>query len=64
MSNGKMIPACDILNPASGEELVLTDEELGMRDNLITVWKGIINREVENDTDFFKAGAGSMDVVR
>lgn len=64
LESGKMIPASEVLNPASATELVLTDEELTMQGNLITVWKGIINREIENDTDFFKAGAGSMDVVR
>ena len=59
-----MIPASEVLNPASATELVLTDEENGMQESLVVVWKGIINREIDNDTDFFKAGAGSMDVVR
>lgn len=28
------------------------------------VWQGILNIGVDETTDFFKAGAGSMDVVR
>ena len=28
------------------------------------MWKGILNTDIEITTDFFKSGAGSMDVVR
>ena len=28
------------------------------------IWSGILKSSVENETDFFAAGAGSMDVVR
>jgi len=64
MSDGRMVAAKDLLNPASSEALTLTPEELQMQSDLNRVWQGIISREVTDDTDFFKAGAGSMDVVR
>ena len=46
------------------EVLILTDEEKAVAENLRATWKAILNTEVSDDTDFFKAGAGSMDVVR
>jgi len=64
MSDGRMIAAKDLLNPSSSEELELTSDEIEMKDQLSNVWKGIINKEVTEETDFFKSGAGSMDVVR
>ena len=46
------------------EELVLTPDEAAMVDRIKKVWAGILKIEIEDDTDFFGAGAGSMDVVR
>ena len=46
------------------EELELTDDERNMVDSVRKVWSGILKIGVEEDTDFFGAGAGSMDVVR
>ena len=46
------------------EELVLTTDEAAMVDRIKKVWAGILKIEIEDDTDFFGAGAGSMDVVR
>lgn len=48
------------------EETVLdfTEDELKSVEVLKKIWKGILNLEIENDTDFFACGAGSMDVVR
>ena len=46
------------------EELVLTPDEAAMVDRIKKVWAGILKIEIEEDTDFFGAGAGSMDVVR
>lgn len=64
MSDGRMLAAKDLLNPASSEALELTPEEVQMEKDLNKVWQGIINRDVNDETDFFKSGAGSMDVVR
>ena len=46
------------------EELVLNPDEVAMVDRIKKVWAGILKIEIEDDTDFFGAGAGSMDVVR
>lgn len=42
----------------------LTTEERAVEEELRGTWKAILNIDILNDTDFFKAGAGSMDVVR
>lgn len=42
----------------------LSDAEKQVISTLRNVWKSILNIEVSDSTDFFKAGAGSMDVVR
>lgn len=64
-ASGKMIPASKFgKDDSSTQELTLTPEEEGMADTLKNVWKGILNVDVESTTDFFKSGAGSMDVVR
>merc|ERR1719228_3122923 len=39
------------------------DEKDGV-EKVRSVWAGILKSSVEDDTDFFAAGAGSMDVVR
>ncbi len=44
--------------------LVLTPEEKQMEGVLRGFWESILKVEVDNDTDFFACGAGSMDVVR
>ena len=46
------------------EELVLNPDEVAMVHRIKKVWAGILKIEIEDDTDFFGAGAGSMDVVR
>ena len=46
------------------EELELTGDEAAMVERVRAVWAGILKITVEGDTDFFGAGAGSMDVVR
>ncbi|KAI4490807.1 hypothetical protein M0804_003751 [Polistes exclamans] len=42
----------------------LTEEELKSKDVLRRIWKGILNMDIEDDTDFFVSGGKSMDVVR
>lgn len=44
--------------------LELTPEEKQMEGVLRGFWESILKVEVDNDTDFFACGAGSMDVVR
>uniref|UniRef100_A0A0B6ZYE6 10-formyltetrahydrofolate dehydrogenase n=1 Tax=Arion vulgaris TaxID=1028688 RepID=A0A0B6ZYE6_9EUPU len=63
--SGKMIPASKFgKTDVSTQRLELTPEEEKITENLKSIWKGILNIDIENSLDFFKAGAGSMDVVR
>ncbi|XP_064080015.1 cytosolic 10-formyltetrahydrofolate dehydrogenase-like isoform X1 [Macrobrachium nipponense] len=63
--DGKMMNAAKYGAAAEATEAVeLTAEEQGISDKLKNTWKAILNIEISDDTDFFKSGAGSMDVVR
>lgn len=42
----------------------VTPEEKKMLQQLATIWEAIIGVVVEDSTDFFASGAGSMDVTR
>lgn len=42
----------------------LTSEEKEIAETVRFIWKGILNTEVTDSTDFFGSGAGSMDIVR
>ena len=44
--------------------LILTDEEKAVNESLRKVWSDILKIEIQDETDFFETGAGSMDVVR
>ncbi|XP_043223831.1 cytosolic 10-formyltetrahydrofolate dehydrogenase-like isoform X1 [Amphibalanus amphitrite] len=46
------------------ERLELTAEETAVADDLRKTWADILKIDVSDETDFFVAGAGSMDVVR
>ena len=46
------------------ERLELTPEETAMAEDLRNTWADILKVPVGDETDFFVAGAGSMDVVR
>ena len=51
----------------SGTEKVvleLSDAELKVKEELRAVWNSILKIETADDTDFFGAGAGSMNVVQ
>ena len=51
----------------SGTEKVvleLNDAELKMKEELRAVWNSILKIDTSDDTDFFGAGAGSMNVVQ
>lgn len=62
-----MIPAskygADMDGGSGGLEL--SDEEKAMQVKARLIWQSILNMEtVDDSTDFFSCGAGSMDVVR
>lgn len=63
--DGKMMDANKFgLDSAIVPDLELTEDELKVAENLKGVWKAILSIAIAPDTDFFAAGAGSMDVVR
>ena len=41
-----------------------SEEESAILEKIRGVWASILKTDVSTDTDFFGAGAGSMDVVR
>lgn len=41
-----------------------TPEEKSQIEEVRDIWESILNVDIEDDTDFFASGAGSMDVVR
>ncbi|XP_050412601.1 cytosolic 10-formyltetrahydrofolate dehydrogenase isoform X2 [Patella vulgata] len=64
-ASGKMIPASKYgKDDPSTQKLELTTEEQQLVINLKSIWNGILNVDPDSTTDFFKCGAGSMDVVR
>ena len=60
-----MIPAGKWGRVEKVEKLELTAEEAGMQETARSIWGSILNSStVDDQTDFFKSGAGSMDVTR
>ena len=50
---------------ANLEKLVLTEEEEEMIEKVRASWSAILSlSNIDEHTDFFKSGAGSMDVTR
>lgn len=45
-------------------QIEYTEKEKNMLQSVKDSWEAILSVEVEEDTDFFACGAGSMDVVR
>ncbi|XP_017786750.1 PREDICTED: cytosolic 10-formyltetrahydrofolate dehydrogenase [Nicrophorus vespilloides] len=62
--NKKVKLAADMNKPSDQIKIDYTAEELVFVENIRTIWNAILNLEVEDETDFFACGAGSMDVVR
>lgn len=64
--NGKMIPASQYFKSSDSTTLQLSDEEKKISGEIRAAWERILTNVlmVEDSTDFFKAGAASMDVVR
>ncbi|XP_066996497.2 cytosolic 10-formyltetrahydrofolate dehydrogenase [Anabrus simplex] len=62
---GKMIHASKYGQAdESRETVILSDAEKDLVENLSSIWKSILNVDIDGNTDFFASGAGSMDVVR
>jgi len=62
---GKFIQAAKYGQDTGDEvELELSEQELAWKEKIKSSWAAILKTSVEDDTDFFGEGAGSMDVVR
>lgn len=65
LENGKMVSASkygqDDVKSDVGE---ITAEEQSIVQLIKSVWESILHTDIEEQTDFFKSGAGSMDVTR
>ena len=48
----------------SSASVQLSEDELSKQEIIRQVWKSILSVDITDDTDFFGAGGGSMDVVR
>lgn len=65
LDNGKMIPASKLGKSDESSDLgELSSEEKSIVAQIKSIWESILNSQVEDQTDFFKSGAGSMDVTR
>ena len=63
--DGQMIPAGRWGRVEKVERLELTEEEAAMKETIKATWSSILSgAAIEESTDFFKSGAGSMDVTR
>lgn len=60
-----MIAAKNFFNAgSSSSKLEFSDEEKVKIEHVRKIWNAILRIEIEEETDFFACGAGSMDVVR
>ena len=65
LADGHMIRANTFGQTEKLEKLVLTGEEAAMMETVRGSWKAILSlSNIEDHTDFFRSGAGSMDVTR
>jgi formyltetrahydrofolate dehydrogenase len=65
--NGKLVLASKFGSMDQVGDVVLNDEEITLSSKIQEIWASILNKkpaEIEGDTDFFEAGAASMDVTR
>lgn len=61
---GKMKNANALDTISKQINLEYTEEEKKLIESVKDIWETILSCDVDDDTDFFAAGAGSMDVVR
>lgn len=60
-----MIAASSYGKSKTSQEIIqFTDEEKAFIPVVKTIWKNVLNMDIEKDTHFFQSGAGSMDVIR
>lgn len=65
ISTGKMIQASAYGSAeANRPALELTEDEKRIEEQVKSIWGAILSLDIEKSTDFFYAGAGSMDVTR
>lgn len=64
LESGKMISASRYGQQDEVVEIQLTDAEKEIASKIKDVWFSILNKDIEGSSDFFKMGAGSMEVVR
>ena len=65
LPNGKMVNASKYGAEGSDSvDIELSAEEKTWKTSLMNIWSSILRIEIEAETDFFKSGAGSMDVTR
>nr|XP_057943277.1 mitochondrial 10-formyltetrahydrofolate dehydrogenase-like isoform X2 [Doryrhamphus excisus] len=64
--DGRMIAASNYFSSGETQSVELTDNEKTVVEEIRNIWKGILSNvlAIEDNTDFFKSGAASMDVVR
>ena len=65
LSSGRMLSANKYGQDDSSEDIVLTEQEEKYQQEIELIWQSILRLQViDRETDFFKSGAGSMDVTR
>ncbi|KAM9228963.1 mitochondrial 10-formyltetrahydrofolate dehydrogenase isoform 2-T2 [Dugong dugon] len=64
--DGKMIPASQYFSAGEMSVVELTPEEMKVAETIKAIWAGILSNipVIEDSTDFFKSGGGSVDVAR
>ncbi|KAM9673302.1 mitochondrial 10-formyltetrahydrofolate dehydrogenase [Trichechus inunguis] len=64
--DGKMIPASQYFSVGEMSVVELTPEEMKVAETIKAIWAGILSNipVIEDSTDFFKSGGGSVDVAR
>lgn len=61
---GRMKIASHLDQVSKQINIELTQEEKNQIELIRSIWEAILNTDIEEDTDFFASGGGSMDVVR
>ncbi|KAF2894176.1 hypothetical protein ILUMI_11999 [Ignelater luminosus] len=62
--NGRMKQTAKLDEVSRQVEIVYTPDEKNLLNSIKNIWEQILSIDVNDDTDFFASGAGSMDVVR
>ena len=66
-ADGKVMKAANFGSQSTGASsasVQLSEEEVAKQEIIRLIWKSILSVDVTDETDFFGAGGGSMDVVR